>query len=63
MTERTTTLIFDGRESGPLQVAAGIPQGSPIPPILYLFYNAELINICNPQNMRVHSVGFVDDVN
>jgi hypothetical protein len=63
MTQRTTTLIFDGRESGPLQVAAGIPQGSPISPILYLFYNAELINICNPQNMRVHGIGFVDDVN
>ena len=63
MTGRTTTLVFDGRESEPLQIASGIPQGSPISAILYLFYNAELINLCNPQNMRVNGMGFVDDVN
>ena len=63
MSDRRTTLVFDGQESAPLEVAAGIPQGSPISPILFLFYNSELLDICNPQTMRVHGLGFVDDVN
>jgi hypothetical protein len=49
-------------ESERLQVA-GMPQGSPISPILYLFYNPGLMNTRNPRNMRAHGLGFIDDVN
>jgi Reverse transcriptase (RNA-dependent DNA polymerase)/Endonuclease-reverse transcriptase len=63
MSDRRTTLVFDGQESAPLDIAAGIPQGSPISPILFLFYNSELLEICNPRDMRVIGLGFVDDVN
>jgi len=43
MSNRRATFIFDGRESELLNIAAGIPQGSPISPILFLFYNSELL--------------------
>ena len=63
MTGRTTTLCFQGAESEPFQPRAGIPQGSPLSPILFLFYNAELIDIYSKSILRVTASGFVDDVN
>ena len=44
-------------------INAGIPQGSPISPILYLFYNADLLEACESKRYKTSVVGFVDDVN
>ena len=44
--------------SAPIQT--GIPQGSPLSPILYLFYNADLIEVCKAANTE--AVGYIDDV-
>ena len=39
-----------------------IPQGSPLSPIFYLFYNSDLIDTCtNPQEKSIAS-GSIDDV-
>lgn len=43
--------------SAPIQT--GIPQGSPLSPILYLFYNADLIEVCKTENTE--AVGYIDD--
>jgi hypothetical protein len=40
----------------------GIPQGSPLLPILFLFYHANLVVICNPPTLPASGIGFVDDV-
>ena len=40
---------------------AGIPQGSPLSPILYVFYNANLVQ--GQINKRQGSIGFIDDYN
>ncbi|KAK7433457.1 reverse transcriptase, partial [Colletotrichum acutatum] len=39
----------------------GIPQGSPLSPILYLFYNADLLDSCN-ETGDTTATGFIDDV-
>lgn len=62
VTDREASLLFDGRESSPISVDVGIPQGSPVSPILFLFYNAELLEIGNA-HAKVTALGFVDDVN
>lgn len=41
----------------------GIPQGSPISPIPYLFYNADLIEACTDSAWKIGTTAFVDDAN
>jgi hypothetical protein len=41
----------------------GVLQGSSLSPILFLFYNADLIDACNPSNLPTTGIGFVDDTN
>ena len=42
--ERKASIIINGTESAMMEIAhAGLPQGSPLSPILFLFYNADLV--------------------
>jgi Reverse transcriptase (RNA-dependent DNA polymerase) len=63
MTYYSTTLCFQGRESQLVRLKAGIPQGSPLLPILFLFYNIKLLEICTNTEPGVTVSGFIDDVN
>ena len=42
--QRKTTLMVDGTEIGPRDLHAGVPQGLPLSPILFLFYNGTLLD-------------------
>ena len=42
--DRSTSLRIGGYTSPEKRTQVGIPQGSPISPILYLFYNADLVD-------------------
>src|SRR5947207_7933139 len=42
---RSTQLQFDSWKSGRIFTPAGVPQGSPLSPLLYMYYNADLLDI------------------
>ena len=59
MSERSTTLKIQEYTAPSAPIQTGIPQGSPLSLILYLFYNADLIEACKTENTE--AVGYIDD--
>lgn len=63
LTGRSTKIrIPEGISEDWIPTPTGIPQGSPISPILYLIYNADLIEDCADPANHVTTSGWVDDV-
>jgi hypothetical protein len=60
--DRTTILRLGIDTSAPFRISTGIPQGSPLSQILYLFYNADLLEIGSRPDLNVCSSGYIDDV-
>ncbi|KAF7670723.1 pol-like protein [Alternaria burnsii] len=61
LSNRHTSIAIDGFQSTAYQINTGIPQGSPLSSILYLFYNADLIDKSD-QAPDAMSTGYIDDV-
>jgi hypothetical protein len=61
LTNRRTRLRFDGYLSDWVPIDNGIGQGDPLSMILYLFYNADLIDVASEKGQA--AVAFVDDAN
>jgi hypothetical protein len=59
----TMTLCMPGYNTNTFPTHTGISQGSPLLPILFLIYNANLVEICSPLTLPASVTGFVDDVN
>lgn len=57
---RTTILKTKEHETNKVDVTVGIPQGSSLSSILFLFYNASLLE--ELRNKNIEACGFVDDV-
>lgn len=60
LSNRSTTLKLQEYTAPSAPIQTGIPQGSPVSPILYLFYNADLIEAC--KTTGTEAVGYIDDV-
>jgi len=58
---RTTQLRFNGETQEAIEIPAGIPQGSPISPILFMIYNADLVDALKTPPADL-AQGFIDDV-
>ena len=61
LTNRTTHLQFNGVISHEIPVPAGVPQGSPLSPLLYLYYNADALDVTEGYKDSL-GMGFVDDI-
>ena len=60
---RTTEIVLMEGAMGQISTNTGIPQGSPLSPILYLFYNADLIDwIHTAYPGRAMVTGYIDDI-
>ena len=46
----------------PFIINTGIPQGSPLSSIIYLFYNADLLEACSQPSTYSTSIGYIDDM-
>ena len=57
---RSTVIVIPKGESPRYDIETGIPQGSPISPILYLFYNADIADICRHKGHLAPT--YIDDV-
>jgi hypothetical protein len=60
LSRRRTSLIIDGKKTDRRQVDSGIPQGSPISPLLFLIYTTSLYK--RIEESDVHVIGFVNDI-
>jgi ribonuclease HI len=59
LSDRSSTLKLQEYTAPSAPIQTGIPQGSPLSPILYLFYNADLIEACKTDDTE--AVGYIDD--
>jgi hypothetical protein len=63
LSNRVTILHFDGQQTEDIPVAAGVPQGSPLSPILFILYIASLYEALKTAQPLVSIVGFADNTN
>ena len=63
LSNRTTVLKTSEHSTPRTPIATGIPRGSLLSPILYLFYNSDLIDACNTRSeLNNVATGFVDGI-
>src|SRR6202008_4173186 len=62
MTGRGVALVFDGKKEEMQSVETGIPQGSPISPILFLIYIRPLFDRLKSKFLALDSPNYIDDV-
>ncbi|KAI0045999.1 hypothetical protein FA95DRAFT_1462050, partial [Auriscalpium vulgare] len=60
LSDRRTTMSFDGYESQSKTMPCGVDQGCPLSGILFQFYNADLLDVPRETDDE-HGVAFVDD--
>ena len=59
---RKIQLVIDGHENKEREIKTGIPQGSPVSPILFLIYISGVFDTVTEASPSVISLSFIDDL-
>ena len=62
MRERKVVMSIDGQESEAKEVETGLPQGSPVSPVLFTAYMADIHGEVEGQVPGCRGISFVDDI-
>lgn len=61
-TQNCSTIIIKNQcSSNPISISTEIPQSSSLSPILYLFYDVDLLEICASSSSHILAGEFIDD--
>src|SRR5437667_7435092 len=60
LSDRTTRMRFKGIITDLIPTPTGIPQGSPLSPILYVLYNSDLLDLVKGEKQL--GLGYIDDL-
>jgi hypothetical protein len=63
LSKRSTTIVVDGVETALQSLAARVLQGSLLSLMLFLFYNALLLEALDLLELRLSTLSFADDIN
>ena len=55
-------MSVDGQDSDPMEVNTGLPQGSPVSPVLFAIYIADIHQVVESQMEDCRGISFVDDI-
>ena len=62
MRNRRVAMSLDGQEGEEMEVTTGLPQGSPVSPVLFAIYIAEIHQAVEDQIEDCQGISFVDDI-
>ncbi|KAL1581647.1 hypothetical protein WHR41_09703, partial [Cladosporium halotolerans] len=62
MSDRRALLVIDGRMGETHGIQAGLPQGSPVSPVLFILSVSSMFEWLETRHPKLHSLSFVDDV-
>lgn len=62
MRDRRVIMSVDGQDGPPLDVTTGLPQGSPVSPVLFGIYIADVHSTVEERVSGCRGLSFVDDI-
>lgn len=62
LTDRRAMLVIDGRTGESRRVQAGLPQGSPVSPVLFILSVSAMFGWLEDRHPNLQSISFVDDI-